>query len=333
MRKTVCLLMILSLLISCICGASAESRSYTLTDAAGRTVTLEDAPKRVVSGYYISSSLMIALHAEELICGIEAKADTRPIYALAAPELLTLPDVGSVKSFSLEACLAADPDLVILPLRLKSVAAELEGMNIPVLLVDPEDISSLEEMIRLLGAALDREAEADALLSYNRQLSEDLTAKLQNAPRPDVYLAGNSDYLRTAGSGMYQNEMILLAGGNNAAAALGGSSWADISYEQLLAWDPEFIILAPEAAYEAEDVLTDPELSSLQAVKNGCVFAMPDSIEAWDSPVPSTLMGSLWMASVLHPELISPEEWQNTVTDFYLRFYRTDVHDLVQTEF
>ena len=201
MRKTVCLLMILSLLISCICGASAESRSYTLTDAAGRTVTLEDAPKRVVSGYYISSSLMIALHAEELICGIEAKADTRPIYALAAPELLTLPDVGSVKSFSLEACLAADPDLVILPLRLKSVAAELEGMHIPVLLVDPEDISSLEEMIRLLGAALDREAEADALLSYNRQLSEELTAKLQNARRPDVYLAGNSDYLRTAGSG------------------------------------------------------------------------------------------------------------------------------------
>ena len=58
----------------------------TVTDAAGREVTIEQAPQRLVSGYYITTSMLIALGLEDRLVGIEAKADSRPIYALAAPE-------------------------------------------------------------------------------------------------------------------------------------------------------------------------------------------------------------------------------------------------------
>lgn len=39
----------------------------------------------------------------------------RPIYALAAPEMLVLPGVGSMKEFNAEAALELEPDLVLLP--------------------------------------------------------------------------------------------------------------------------------------------------------------------------------------------------------------------------
>mgnify|MGYP000340960508 CR=1 FL=1 len=70
--------------------AAEKETSYpvTVTDQADRTVTIEKEPTKIVSGYYIPSSLLIALGLSDKVVGIEAKADKRPIYKLAAPELL-----------------------------------------------------------------------------------------------------------------------------------------------------------------------------------------------------------------------------------------------------
>ena len=61
----------------------------TLTDQAGRTVTLQKEPERIVSGYYVSTSMLIALGQKDKLVGIEAKADMRDIYRLSAPELIS----------------------------------------------------------------------------------------------------------------------------------------------------------------------------------------------------------------------------------------------------
>src|SRR5699024_12794310 len=105
-------------------GASETSYPVTVTDQAGRQVTIESQPETLVSGYYITTSLLIALGLQDELVGIEAKADTRPIYALSAPELLELPSVGTAKEFDLWGCAALAPDLVILPLKLESRSEE-----------------------------------------------------------------------------------------------------------------------------------------------------------------------------------------------------------------
>ena len=48
----------------------------TVTDMAGREVTLEKEPERIVSGYYISSSACIALGLSDKMVGIEDKSVT-----------------------------------------------------------------------------------------------------------------------------------------------------------------------------------------------------------------------------------------------------------------
>ena len=72
----------------------------TITDHLGREVTIEKQPESFVSGYYISTSLMIALGLDDKLVGVEAKADKRNIYKLSAPELTSLPSVGTAKEFS-----------------------------------------------------------------------------------------------------------------------------------------------------------------------------------------------------------------------------------------
>ena len=297
----------------------------TLTDAAGRTVTLETQPATLVSGYYITTSMCIALGCEDRLVGIEAKADTRPIYALAAPELLELPSVGTAKEFDLEGCAALDPDLVILPLKLKDTADALDQLGIPALVVNPESLPELEQTLTLLGQATGCTDQAAELVAYNQQTEDFLTQTLAGADKPVVYLAGNSSYLSTAGPAMYQDTLIQLGGGVNAAAEITDTYWADISYEQLLAWNPDVIVIVPGADYTKEDLLADPQLADLTAVKEGKVFAMPSAFESWDSPVPSAMIGSLWMANVLHPDLYDFDVLAVDAFDFYEKFYGVEI--------
>ena len=313
-------LVLAMLLLSATVGL-AEEYPMAVVDQAGREVVVEEKPEKLVSGYYISTSLLIALGLDDQMVGIEAKANKRAIYRLSAPELMDLPSVGSAKEFDLEGCAALEPDLVILPLKLKNAAETLTGLGMDVLLVNPEDQKLLGGMIDLIATATGTTEEAGKLKAFTATQEAMLAEKLAGAEKPTVYLAGNSSMLSTAGDAMYQSDMIRLAGGVNAAAAITDSYWVEISYEQLLAWDPAYIVLASDASYTVEDVLADPNLAACQAVVGGRVFQLHSKAEAWDSPVPSGILGAVWLANVLHPEQITQDACEALIDEYYETFY------------
>ena len=331
MKKLVSLLLIISLLIS-FAGCSATQPEdagsvstghypVTITDHAGREVAIEEEPQRLISCYYITTSLLMTLGLEENLVGIENEPELRPIYALSNPDLLELPWVGTAKPLDLEACAALEPDLVILPLRLKDSAAILEDLGIDVLLVNPESQELLTQMIQMVAAACNRENKAEELLSFLSAQESYLHSVLADVDAPKVYLSGNSNFLSTAGDAMYQADMIRLAGGCNVAAEIADTYWAEIDYEQLLAWDPDYIILASSAKYTVDDVLADPNLADCAAVVNGNVYQIPADAESWDSPVPGSILGALWLASILHSEQLTDADCTAIMDEYYETFY------------
>ena len=341
MKKIISLLLILAMLAAfAACGRTAmpEETSpaapettapeaadthypVTVTDHAGREVVIEQEPRRLVSCYYITTSLLMALDLDENMVGIENDPGLRPVYQLSNPQLLELPWVGTAKTLDLEACAALEPDLVLLPLRLQESALVLEELGIDVLLVNPESQVLLTEMIRMVAAACNREDRAEALLSFLSVQESALRGLLADVDAPKVYLSGNSNFLSTAGSAMYQADMISLAGGSNVAAALPDAYWAEIDYEQLLAWDPEYIILASSAKYSVQDVLDDPNLGGCRAVVNGNVYQIPADAESWDSPVPGSILGAFWLANVLHSDRLTDADCAAIMDEYYETFY------------
>ena len=308
----------------------------TVKDMAGREVTLEKQPERIVSGYYISSSACIALGLTDKMVGIEDKSAKRPIYKLAAPALIDLPNVGSAKAFDLEACIATEPDLVILPMKQKDTAQTLQEMGITTLLVLPESHEQLIEMFTLIGTATNTVKQAEKLISYyNTKLSAvtELTRDIPDDEKPVVYLGSTGDILRTAPREMYQASLITTAGGKNAGDVLEGSSWTDIDNETFLTMNPDIIVIPTDnfavssPDYTAEDVMNNPTFSDVTAVKNGAVYQMPVGYEAWDSPVPSGILGTLWMLKTLHPELYPAEQFAADVNEFYTVFYGFSVNE------
>lgn len=301
--------------------AASEAEGITLTDQAGRTVTLEQPAESIVSCYYISTYATIALGLKDKIVGLENKADTRALYALAAPELPQLTQVGTLKELNVEAVAALEPDLVIMPQKLIDNAQTLEDLGITVMIVNPETQEGLETMLTLIGEACGASDQAQALIDYNHTQLERAAEMTADLEKPSVCLLGNSSYLSVAPAAMYQNDLIEQAGGVNAAASIEEDYWADISYETLLALAPEVLVIPSAASYTAEDVMNDPQLADLPAVQNGAVYTMPQGLDEWDSPTPSGILGVLWLTSVLHPEAYPFEEFTADAQAFYQTFY------------
>lgn len=301
--------------------ASQAEDQIVLTDQAGREVVLEGPAQSIVSCYYISTYAAIALGAEDRVVGLEKKADTRPIYQMAAPELLEKPQVGTMKELDVEATAALEPELVIMPQALVDYADTLTQLGIPVLAVNPESHEALVEMLQLMGTALGLEDRAEALTSYYQEQLDRMAELTQDTEAPVVYMGSNSSFLATAPASMYQSTLIRQAGGVNAGDSLEGDYWTDVSYEDVLAMAPQVIVLPAGAEYTVQDVVEDPQLSALPAVQDGAVYQMPGGIEEWDSPVPSGILGTMWMTSVLHPDVYPFEEFTADAQDFYQTFY------------
>ncbi len=341
MKRSLALLLSAALVLSLAACGGQESRSGTasgsanhsttqetgisLVDQAGRTVTLNHPAESIVSCYYITTYATLALGVSDRVIGLEKKADTRPIYSMAAPWLLEQEQVGTMKEFNVEAVAALQPELVLMPKKLADHADTLTELGIPVLVVNPESQEQMEEMLTLIAKACGVEDKAEQLLRYYAEKRADLADRLKGEKAPRVYLGGNASYLSTATGKMYQSDLIRLANGVNVAEDLDGDYWTEISYETLLAEDPEVILLPSKADYTVDDVLADAQLQEVTAVKQGAVYQMPNQIEEWDSPIPSGMLGVLWTASVLHGDVYSTEDFRKDVSAFYQEFYGFEV--------
>lgn len=306
---------------------AGQTGPIVLTDQAGRSVTLEAPAERIVSSYYISTALLVALGLEDHLTAIEKKADTRELYKLASPGLLELPGVGTSKEINVEETAATEPGLVVLPLRLKDSTPSFEELNIPVLVVNPETQEDFEACLALLAQATGTEERGAALLSCYHEKMQEARELVKDLERPSVYFSSSSDYFSTCTASMYQNDLIGAAGGRNVSESLEDGYWKVVSPEEILEWNPQYMFFTADAEYSREDILADEALSAVDAVKNGNVFRFPSVIEAWDYPTPSSVLGVLWLTHMLHPEVYSMEQYLEEARDFYSEFFGISVTD------
>lgn len=297
----------------------------TVTDQAGREVTLEKPAEKIVSCYYLVTASLLTLGQKDKIVGIEMKANSRELYKLCAPEFLELPGVGSGKETNIEAIAALEPDLVLLPKKQLEAAETLSGLGIPTAVVEPETYEAFNGLIEMLGTLCGCEDAAAELTAYYDGVVQRVTALTAEAEKPSVYLCGEASWLRACAGGMYQREMIEMAGGSCVSAELPGAKWADISAEQLAAWNPEVIFSVSYAEYSLDDIRNDPALSGLEAVTADRLYTVPSEIEAWDYPQPSSILGLLWMAHILHPELVTEDDYVKEAQQFYQTYFGLEV--------
>ncbi len=318
MKKILVFTLTIALFIMPLSALSAEASKLT-----GRSLTCytreKDIPldAKIVSGYYISSYLILALGLNENLVGIENKPETRPFYGAFAPDTLNLPQVGTAKALNLEAVAALSPQLVILPPQQSEASTQLKALNIHSIVVNPETLDGMSQAIIDIGAASGTDDRANAIVTWMNDSFHELTTLTENLDKPTVYLSSASSPLSTLTPNMFQATIVAAAGGQLVTSDIEGNYWAVISPEQLLSYDPNWIILASASTVTIQSLKEDMQLNTLAAIKTDKLIQMPCPLDGWDNPTPAAVLGSWWLASKLHPEVVSAELVLEKAMDYY----------------
>ena len=272
----------------------------SVVDDAGRTVEIVRNPQRLISLAPSNTEILFALGLGDRVVGVTDFCDY-------PEEAQAIEKVGGMEH-NLEKIVALDPDLIVAiggsPAQVEK-ATEMEKLGLTVLVLDPGDIEGIMANVELVGKATGAEKEASQLAAQMRKRFDDITTKAKEAgSRPTVFfelVATDPSKPYTPGPGSFIDALISLAGGSNIGASA-KMQWAQLSTEEIIAQDPELIILGDvNYGVTVEMVKERPGWSVIAAVKNGAIYPIDDILIS--RPGPRIIDGLEDLARIIHPEL------------------------------
>lgn len=214
-------------------------------ESEAQEVQIQAEPQRVAALTYETAALVAELGAGERLVMVPAEA-ANPVLS-DDPETMEGVEhhIASESAVDAEAVLAADPDLVILTDRHgleEGVGQVLSEAGIPVLTL-PNTFSSSEDMmtnIDLVATALGTE-------QAGTDLAQTLEAGLADESDPEgprvLVLSNQAGRPFVTAGAAFPLEVVRLAGGQDASESLGMVRSGPITAEQVLAAEPDRILL------------------------------------------------------------------------------------------
>lgn len=276
----------------------------TLTDDAGREVTLESQPQRIVSLAPSNTEIVCALGACDRLVGI-------PEYKVGYPDdvaatVADLPIVVSYGPVDREAIVATEPDLVLAAGNELTSSEDIDALTelgLPVIALYPESLDEVSADIELVGEALDAQAEAAEVTAGMAQTIAEVEAAVagEEPPRTFYEVSVFEGTIYTAGEDSFLASLVETAGGD---PITGDAVTTAIPLEDLVMADPELIVLG-DAAYDrtitAETVAARDGWAQMTAVVDGRVVPLPEDILI-TRPGPRITEGLEALARVIHPD-------------------------------
>jgi iron complex transport system substrate-binding protein len=318
---------------------AAPASARTVTDSAGRTVTLPDTVERVYAAGPPASILLYVLAPDRLAGWPRAPRDYERPY-LAEP-YRDLPETGRLTgrgdTANLEAVLRTKPDLIfdfgsIGDTYISLADATQAQIGVPYLLIDGR-FENTPRALRLMGDVLGVPERAEQLASYAERLFAELDGVLAAVPedeRPRVYLARGPDGLETGLKGSINTEILERAGGRNVADPGDGSlvrrGITRASIEDVIVADPDTVVTWDRNFFER--VWSDPLWAGIEALKRKRVYLAPTAPFGWIDRPPSInrLIGLKWLAGLFYPDRFSFDLRRET-REFYRLFYHVDLSE------
>lgn len=318
---------------------TAETRE--ITDMAGRKVTVPTAEniESVFSAGPVAAIFLYMVVPDKLLGWNYELNDVEK--SIILDKYQDLPNFGMGDAVNYEAVIAANPTIAINSGKINDAMvsdcdALSESLGIPVVAVDNE-LNNSAEAFRFMGELLGVEDHAEELAQYAEQVFTDINvlSDIPEEKKVSVYFGNGEDSLETAPRGSQHAQILDAINAVNVAdLELGDGSRVQISAEQLLAWDPDVIVVNGEPKADksgssaAEDILSNPDYASLKAVQDQKVYGTPNAPFSWvDRPAgPNRLIGMRWFSALIYPEYIKCDI-NEEIHKFFDLFYHVDLSD------
>lgn len=255
-------------------GNAPATYPRTLRDGSGESLTIPERPRRIVSQTLGSDEILFDICERERIIAF-SKIAFDPKYSPIASKLR---ETNAPTAQTAEEILQLRPDLIFVASYNRAETIEqLRAAGAPVFrFTNYDSIEEIERNIRNIGLAVGQEARAEELVGQMERELEAIRARIPPlVKRPRVMSYGQSG--NTAGSGTSLDTIVRAAGGINVPAEKGLSGFPKVSAEQVVEWQPDFIITgAEEGKFEEAKrrLLTNPAVASTNAARAGRIIAI-----------------------------------------------------------
>jgi iron complex transport system substrate-binding protein len=255
-----CALQLLAGALVVFAGALSRAEPFSVTDAGGRVVVINDASRIVSIGGSITE-ILYALGRERQIVAVDATS----IYPQRA--LREKADVGYMRQLSPEGVLSLRPSLILAieGAGPKEAISVIDTAGIPMVAVaDKYNGASVIEKVRVVAGAVGAQEQGQCLVAAvgsELAMLDRMRAQITKPVRVMFVLSMSGDRLMVAGRDTAADGIIRMAGAVNAMT--GYSGYKAVNDEAVIAAAPDFIL----AMQRGREVLSANEVFSHSAFR------------------------------------------------------------------
>lgn len=311
-----------------------RAAARVVEDFAGRKVALPERIERIASvggSPAVNAFLFLFGLGGKIVNGLPAAfgGDAWRYQRLFAPGIENKPVVSGPPPAwapNIESLLATAPDLGFV---VDAQAAHvLERAGIPAVVLDWYRDDAVPRSVDLLGQITGNAQRAHAYAAWRADLLAQIAARLDKLPearRPRVLYCRYANLTQPIMTPA--NHLIAAAGGRSVTEGNNplGLDVFPMSAEQIIAWQPEVVLLA--LGDDRERALADARFAQVPAFARKRVYTVPHGAHLWTHYTPEEPLGVLWAAKLLHPELFAQVDVAAQARQFYARFFGHDLND------
>ena len=336
------LLAVVMVLSLAACGAQSspqtDDTTRVFTDSVGREVEVPAQIDKVALSGPMAQIVLFALCPDKLV-GVSNAWSTEAEQYLDE-KYFTMPEIGQLYGgkgeLNPETLLQSGAQIVIDVGEPKgSIAEDLDALQeqtgIPFVHITATT-ETTGDAYRMLGDLLNMKDEAETLAAYCEKIYDRTVSIAGSVEKANVlYVTGDMGQ-NVIAAGSYHAEILDLLTNNLAVVDEPSSKGTgnEVSMEQILTWDPDVVIFAPESIYDT--VADDAAWQSVTAIKNGAYYEVPFVPYNWMGFPPSVqrYLGMMWLSKVLYPDATAEYDLFSDVQEYYKLFYHCD---LTQAQF
>ena len=249
--------------------------AVTLTDMTGREITLDAPAERIVALTASDCEILYALGAGDLLVG-------RGEYCDYPAEVLDVPSVQSGYETNIEQIIALEPQVLIMSTmaQTEEQVQQLENAGIRVVVSDAQDIGGVYTAINMIGTLTGKQDEAASVVESMQKTFDEINANAGDGSKTVYFEVSPLEYgLWTAGANTFMDEIAAMMGLKNCFSDVEG--WAEISEEQVLARNPDYIVTISmyygEGPTPVEEIASRTGWENVTAVKDGKILNLQNN--------------------------------------------------------
>lgn len=323
--------------------------THEVVDHAGNHVEVPDNIERVVIDQIPILSTYMAYFegsAPYMVgyCGSFKDTISETVLKNIAPELLQSQETVYAQSdLNIEEIIKLDPDVILYNAGNAEHAEILKASGIPAIgfatvgADTPADpLERYEEWLKLLENIFGEQDKMDEFLQRGDEIVAEVKERIAAVPeeqRPTAMILYQlSDGVpQVAGQGVFGYYWLEHLGVQNVAEETQG--FAQVSFEQIYAWDPEIMFLNGPGLMDLtvrdimDNTVEGADFSTIQAVKNGRVYDTTLGMWNWFTPNPDAPLVLAWLACNTYPEAFADYPLEDTIREYYREFYGYEITD------